>query len=386
VAAALAILGTVVVLSVSAMSHHLAVRVDQEIEKFRSISPPDADGPVVTLDEECLVLLLDTAGRVTKRYAGAPDMPAFPDLSVDLLDAYADRGHPAPMGTDGSYRALVIREPGGGYGIIARSMAGSRRAVTRLLQSQIAAALPLLAAVAIGSRRLSRREARERQQSEQRLREFLAMAGHELRNPLTTISGYAQLARLEGLRRDDLRDVALDRVGNEIARMTSLIDELVLLSRLDLNQPLQRQSVDLAQLCRDAVTAARDCHPDHPIRLLLAPGDHTVNGDPLRLHQVVANLLANARLHTPAGTRVTLGLGTEDGYRVIEVRDEGPGVPPQLRPRIFERFVRGEDTTAPGSGLGLGIVAAIAAAHGGAVALEPSDRGAWFRVRLPASS
>ncbi|MFC9634041.1 ATP-binding protein [Streptomyces mirabilis] len=124
----------------------------------------------------------------------------------------------------------------------------------------------------------------------------------------------------------------------------------------------------------------------------MAPGEHTVAGDPLRLHQVVANLLANARTHTPPGTTTTPGLGTEDDHRVIEVTDDGPGVPDALRARIFDRFVRGEGASAggggsTGSGLGLSVVAAIAAiaaAHGGTVMLEPSDRGAWFRVRLPA--
>ncbi|WP_240508402.1 sensor histidine kinase, partial [Streptomyces ossamyceticus] len=176
----------------------------------------------------------------------------------------------------------------------------------------------------------------------------------------------------------------LGRIATEVGRMSTLIDELVLLTRLDLGQPLQLTCVDLAQLCRDAASAARDCHPDHPVRLLLAPGDHTVTGDPLRLHQLVANLLNNARVHTPPGTTTTLGLGTEDGYRVIEVMDDGPGIPRELRARLFEPFVRGEATKAPGSGLGLSIVTAIATAHGGTVLLEPSGDGAWFRVRLPA--
>ncbi|WP_143674784.1 sensor histidine kinase, partial [Streptomyces caniscabiei] len=181
----------------------------------------------------------------------------------------------------------------------------------------------------------------------------------------------------------------LDRITTEVGRMGALIDELVLLTRLDFGQPLQLTCVDLAQLCRDAVTAARDCHPDRPVRLLLAPGDHTVTGDPSRLHQLVANLLANARVHTPPGTTITLGLGTEDGHRVIEVLDDGPGIPDALRPRLFDPFVRGEEPRAAGSGLGLSIVAAIATAHGGVVTLEPSEpshRGAWFRVRIPAPS
>lgn len=230
-----------------------------------------------------------------------------------------------------------------------------------------------------GAQRVGRRAARERAESKWRLHKFLAAVGHELRNPLTTVSGYAELARTDGASYEPVRQEALGRVAAEVRRMDSLIDELVLLSRLDLGQPLHLDSVDLAQPCRDAVEAERDCHPEHRVRLLVAPGKHTVIGDPLRLHQVVANLLTNARVHTPEGT-TTLGLGTEDGHRVIEVTDDGPGVPDNLRARIFDRFVRGEDTQATGSGLGLGH---RHSAWGGSVTLELSDRGAWFRVRLP---
>ncbi|WP_060903905.1 sensor histidine kinase, partial [Streptomyces europaeiscabiei] len=346
-----------------------------------------------SLDENDLILVLDAEGRVVERYAGSEGLPAFPALTPARLKAYAGRANPSAFGE--SYRAKVVRAPEadrsheGGYIVTARSTADDRRAVERLLQVETAAALPLLATVLIGARRLGRREVRERQDTERRLREFMAAAGHELRNPLTTISGYAELARVGDPTYEPMRQEALGRIATEVGRMSTLIDELVLLTRLDLGQPLQLTCVDLAQLCRDAASAARDCHPGHPVRLLLAPGDHTVTGDPLRLHQLVANLLANARVHTPPGTTTTLGLGTEDGYRVIEVLDDGPGIPGELRARLFDPFVRGEETRAAGSGLGLSIVAAIATAHGGTVTLEPSQpphQGAWFRVLIPASS
>jgi signal transduction histidine kinase len=406
-AATFVTLGTVVALSAQALGEPLAERTDQELEKLRDLPLYDmlfetlsgtSEAPV--LDASHLVLVLDGTGRVIKRHAGARDMPRFPTLTHGELAANADHGR--AVAVDDMYRALVVRAPKadarteGSYVIVARSTAADHQAVRRLLRIEAGVCLPLLGAVVFGARRLGRREDRERQASERQMREFLASAGHELRNPLTTIAGYAELARA-GLgaaespartsgHAESMCDEALGRVSTEVDRMASLIDELMLLSRLDLGQPLQLQSVDLARLCRDAVVAARDCHPEHAVRLLVAPGEHTVTGDPLRLHQVVANLLTNARAHTPEGTTTTLGLGTEDGFRVIEVTDDGPGVPLSLRPRIFERFVRGEETTAAGSGLGLSIVAAIAKAHGGTVILEPSDRGAWFRVRLPAAS
>jgi signal transduction histidine kinase len=408
--ATLTTLGAVAALSAHTLAQHLAARTDQEITRASELgglgvpgagvalpgagAPADAAPlPLPPLGRNELVLVLDAEGRVVERHRGSAGLPAFPALTPARLKAYAARSDPSAFGE--SYRAKVVRvaetdrRHEGGYVVTARSTVEDRRAVERLLQVETAAAFPLLATVLLGARRLGRREVREREDTERRLREFMAAAGHELRNPLTTISGYAELARVGDPAYEPMRQEALGRIATEVGRMSTLIDELVLLTRLDLGQPLQLTCVDLAQLCRDAVSAARDCHPDRPVRLLLAPGDHTVTGDPLRLHQLVANLLANARVHTPPGTTTTLGLGTEDGHRVIEILDDGPGIPDDLRARLFDPFVRGEETRAAGSGLGLSIVAAIATAHGGTITLEPSHpvhRGAWFRVLIPASS
>jgi signal transduction histidine kinase len=387
--ATLTTFGTLAAISAGALVHHLVARTDRDITRLSQtgLGPPVSRRPLV-LNDESLVLVLDTRGRVIERYSGSDRLPSFPALSLARLKSYA--AHPRPVELGGGYRAQVVRTPraglsqDGSYVVTAQSTASIRPTAIHLLQVEALAALPLLIAVLSGARWLARREARERHETECRLREFLATAGHELRNPLTTISGYAELARVGDPTYESMRQEALGRVAIEVERMSTLIDELFLLTRLDLGQPLQLRCVDLARLCRDAASAARDCHPDHPVRLLLAPGDHTVTGDPLRLHQLVANLLTNARVHTPDGTTTTLGLGTEDGYRVIEVMDDGPGIPRELRARIFDRFVRGEETTAAGSGLGLSIVAAIAQAHGGTVVLEPSHEGTWFRVRLPA--
>ncbi|MFF5189420.1 sensor histidine kinase [Streptomyces sp. NPDC000345] len=252
--------------------------------------------------------------------------------------------------------------------------------------------LPLLAAVGLCAQ--LRRERENRRKSEQRMMAFVATACHELRTPLTAISGYVQLARLGGLADLEKFDLVMARMADENRRMSGLLDELMLLARLDLGQPLRREPVNLAQLCREAVADAQACSPHHPIRLTILPGTHAVTGDRDRLYQAVANLLANVRHHTPDGTRTALGLGTEDGFRVIEVIDDGPGIPVELRHSSFERFVHGGQTPAAGSvvtdtggggnGLGLSVVAAIVTAHGGTVSLEPGRRGAWFRIRLPA--
>lgn len=387
--ATLATLGAVTTLSAMLLGHYLVARADEEIQKFAA-NPLPADMARFDLLDGCLILVVDSEGRVLERYTGSGDMPDFPSLTPDRLRTYARHEHPVALG--GAYRAQVIRESRSGQGhqgsyvIHARSMSDTTSAVHRLVQVEAAVSLPLVGLVLVGARRVGRRVARERSDSERRLREFLAAAGHELRNPLTTISGYTELARTDGESYEPMRQEALGRVAAEVRRMDSLIDELVLLSRLDLGQPLRLDCVDLARICRDAVETERHVHPDHRVHLVVAPGEHTVTGDPLRLHQVVANLLTNARVHTPEGTTTTLGLGTEDDHRVLEVTDDGPGVPDALRSVIFDRFVRGEDAGASGSGLGLSIVAAIATAHGGSVTLEPSDRGAWFRVRLPAPS
>ncbi|MGW2748410.1 sensor histidine kinase [Streptomyces sp. NPDC001450] len=249
--------------------------------------------------------------------------------------------------------------------------------------------LPLLTALGLGAQLY--REHDNRRKTERRLLEFLATAGHELRTPLTAISGYVQLARLGGLADLEKFDLAMARMTDETRRMAALLDELVLLARLDLGQPLRREPVNLARLCRDAVADARACSPHHPIRVTILPGTHMVTGDRDRLYQAVANLLANVRHHTPEGTRTALGLGTEDGFRVIEVIDDGPGIPVELRGSAFERFVHGgqavtrvpNEDAGGGIGLGLSVVAAIVTAHGGTVTLEPGS-GTWFRIRLPA--
>jgi two-component system OmpR family sensor kinase len=224
-----------------------------------------------------------------------------------------------------------------------------------------------------------------RQASEMRVRQFVADASHELRTPLAAIRGYAELARRE---EDDAEGVAhaLRRVESESARMTTLVDDLLLLARLDSGRPLSEEEVDLTLVVVDAVSDAQVAGPTQRWQLDLPEEPVTTTGDPARLHQVLANLLANARTHTPAGTTVWCGLRTESGRSVVTVTDNGPGIPQALQPEIFNRFVRGDSSrsrAAGSTGLGLAIVAAVVAAHHGSVSVESRPGKTTFTVLLP---
>ncbi len=217
----------------------------------------------------------------------------------------------------------------------------------------------------------------QRHRSEQQVRQFVADASHELRTPLATIAGYTELAR----RRPETSGTALDKVETESARMTALVEDLLLLARLDAGRPLERTPVDLSRLLLEAVNDARVVDPDHQWRLSLPDAPLSVLGDEARLHQVVTNLLTNARKYTPTGSTVTV-TGTDQGFTV---HDDGPGFPPELAPRAFERFVRGDAarTRAGGAGLGLSLVEAIVAAHGGSVDLATGPGDTTLTVHLP---
>jgi two-component system OmpR family sensor kinase len=226
-----------------------------------------------------------------------------------------------------------------------------------------------------------------RHASEARLRTFAADASHELRTPLAAIRGYAQLARMHSDELPAEVQHALERVDAESARMSRLVDDLLLLARLDAGRPLERNPVDLSRLAIDATSDARVAAPDHRWLLELPPEPVTVPGDESRLRQVLANLLSNAAKHTPPGSTVTVALASpaEALAAELSVTDNGPGVPPALQSRLFERFVRGNPTRSPGSstGLGLAIVDAVTTAHGGQVALATRPGQTRFTVTLP---
>jgi two-component system, OmpR family, sensor kinase len=226
-----------------------------------------------------------------------------------------------------------------------------------------------------------------RHESEQKLRRFVADASHELRTPLASIRGYAELGRrATRLPADTAR--SLERIESESVRMSTLVDEMMLLARLDAGRDLRAEPVGLGALLVEAVSDAHAAGPGHHWDLELPEADIQITGDPDRLRQAIANLLANARLHTPAGTRVTAALAAADDGAVITVTDDGPGIAPDLQPTLFERFTRGDDSRsrlAGSTGLGLAIVAAIVGAHGGTVAVTSEPGHTVFRVELPAS-
>ena len=222
--------------------------------------------------------------------------------------------------------------------------------------------------------------------SEDRLRRFVADASHELRTPVTTIRGYAELYRRGGLADADAMAQAMRRTEQEAIRMGSLIEDLLLLARLDQGRPLEQQPVDLSALVRDAVTDARVVAPDRVIDAT-APAEVVVVGDDSRLRQVIANLVTNALVHTPAGTALHLAARGEGDLGVIEVVDEGPGMTDEVAEQAFERFYRADASRSRahgGAGLGLSIVQAIVAAHGGRVAIRTAPgAGTTVRVELP---
>ena len=220
---------------------------------------------------------------------------------------------------------------------------------------------------------------------EERLRGFAADASHELRTPVAAVRGHAELAlRHPGEVPGEVRH-SLERIDAEALRMGAIVEDLLLLARLDAGRPLAEDEVDLTRIVLGAVADARAAGPDHRWRLVLPEEPVLVRGDEHRLSQVVANLLANARTHTPAGTAVELRLElTVEGVE-LSVTDEGPGIPAELLERVFERFVRGDRarSRATGStGLGLAIVRAVVQAHGGTVEAASRPGRTSFTVRL----
>lgn len=222
-------------------------------------------------------------------------------------------------------------------------------------------------------------------ETEQRLRRFVADASHELRTPTSTIRGYAELYRLGGLSEPEAMADAMRRTELEAARLGRLVEDLLLLARTDQGRPLDSEPVDLASVATEVVGNARVAHRDRSIGLTV-PDGAVVLGDGDRLRQVVGNLVDNAIQHTPESASVDVAVRTDDGHVVVEVSDDGPGIPPHVGAQVFARFWRADESrtrASGGSGLGLSIVQSIVEAHGGDVTMTSQPgAGATFAVRL----
>jgi len=224
--------------------------------------------------------------------------------------------------------------------------------------------------------------------SEGRMRQFVADASHELRTPLAAVSAYAELFEQGAATRADDLERVMHGIGNETARMGRLVEDLLLLARLDEGRPLEREEVELVGVAAEAMKTATTVGPQWPVRLVARQPVEIV-GDRMRIRQVLDNLLANVRTHCPEGTPTVITVGQEGAEAVIRVEDQGPGLGPDDRDRVFERFFRADPSRSRrhgGAGLGLSIVASIARAHGGTVsAASPTGGGTVFTLRLPVS-
>jgi two-component system OmpR family sensor kinase len=445
---ALAAVGVAIVVAgvvvVTTQRHYLIDQVDRELQTS-SVSagrlaggpgpgggpPPSSSSSSVPSELfELYVARVSSKGSVLDVLVPGQAKFGSPDLTGRDLSALADSSSPTTVsakGAGGSYRVLV-RPTFSGYVVSALPLDRVDSATTRLVVvmgvggAVILGVLALLgwwvvrlglrpirqmteAADAIAQGHLDRRVEHppptteagrlgrafnvmldERQAAEEQLRRFVSDASHELRTPLTSIRGYTELYRRGGLADDGALDDAMRRVGQEAHRMTDIVEDLLLLARLDEGRPLERSPVDVTQILRDAVSDAAAVEPERPITAEVADGV-VAAGDENRLRQVVGALVGNALVHTD-GTVPIVVRGRLDGPAcVIEVDDEGLGMPTELAGRAFDRFVRGDDTRSRrrgGSGLGLAIVKSVVEAHAGHVTLETAPgRGTCVRVVLP---
>jgi len=429
---------------------HLVDQVDAQLagarDPLRRLGgerPGPRDGPRPPFS--ALYVAVVTTGGPIETLAtpnvGGDDAP-LPDLDADRVMAAAGTGRAFTVGSQGSdlrYRVLASRQPRTGRTVVvALPLDGVDDAVRRLVVVEVVATVAILAvlglvawwvvhlgvrpikrmtdtAAAIAGGDLSHRVPEadprteagelgvalnqmlgrieeafaERTRSEERLRRFVADASHELRTPVTTVRGYAELFRAGGL--DDPAELAeaMRRTEQEAVRMGALVDDLLHLARLDQGRPLAREPVDLAAMADDVVRDTRAVDPGRPV-VAHTDGPVVVTGDDARLRQVVANVVGNAVVHTPPGTPIEVRVRREPTAAVVEVVDEGPGMPPDVAARAFERFYRADPARSRhqgGSGLGLSIVQATVAAHGGTVELDTMPgAGTTVRIVLPVDS
>jgi two-component system OmpR family sensor kinase len=230
-----------------------------------------------------------------------------------------------------------------------------------------------------------------RAEAEQRLRRFVADASHELRTPLMSVRGYADLFQYAAANAPEERDKHLARLRAEAARMGFLLDDLLLLARLDaaeVETPLRPAEVDLVELVEQAADAFRASHPGRPLTVTPGPQALKLRLDPQRVRQVLDNLLTNAAVHTPAGTEVSVGVRVRDGQAQVRIADSGPGIPAADQERVFDRFYRVDKARSRdrgGSGLGLAVASSLVRAHGGTTELSSEPGATVFTVSFPLS-
>ena len=431
----------------SALRHDLVNRVDQTLidasnswaQAPRRMPPPDEGPNPARPPSNFYVRGVDTMGNL---WMAVNDRDAEPALPED------NNVGPTPVtieslnGSHIQWRAVSVRGPNGELTTVAIDLSDVERTVRSLAWSQVAIGTAVLvvlgvvgywvvhrslrplaeveqtaAAIAAGEldRRVPQRDPRTEvgrlsvalngmlaqiqqamassessaenaRMSEERMRRFITDASHELRTPLTTIRGFAELYR-QGAARDV--EMLMSRIESESRRMGLLVDDLLLLARLDAQRPLERRRVDLLSLASDAVHDAQSIAPQRRITMEVVdgPGTPEVLGDEARLRQVLGNLMANAVQHTPDTSPITVRVGTAGDDAVLEVADQGPGMTPEDAQRVFERFYRTDSSRARasgGTGLGLSIVDSLVYAHGGRVTVTTAPgQGCCFRVSLP---
>ncbi|MFF4500667.1 sensor histidine kinase [Streptomyces sp. NPDC001401] len=309
--------------------------------------------------------------------------------AAGIVCAVVIRRQLRPLGRVAATAVEVSRSPLGRGEVTGLTRVPARETDPRSEVGQVGAALNRMIDHVESSLAERRRSEEQVRHSEERMRRFLADASHELRTPLASIAGYAELMNRGTDRVEPV--LAWRRVSAESARMTGLVEDLLLLARLDGGRPLESAEVDLAAVAAEALWDARAAGSGHDWQLVLSLDEAPalVAGDEARLHQVVANLLANARVHTPAGTTVVAEVAATPERCVVRIRDNGPGIPAELLPRVFERFTRADTSRSRaagregGSGLGLAIAAAIVGAHGGRVDVDSVPGRTEFTIELP---
>ncbi|WP_330346995.1 sensor histidine kinase [Streptomyces sp. NBC_00582] len=444
VIAALSVLGADLYCA-SALAHRLRERTDEQItqsHRFR-LEALRAGRGLSPAQDGSASLVTDGRGAVRLSTGPATLLDSLPESAKQLRER-AGTDHPLPV-EGRAARAIVDRLPDGAYLVTARSTSADAATVRTLVGIETVTGVPLIVVLSLavlwGSRRafvsvremscdarriaegraepsegvpvvthplrelrsaadtynyLLRRieeDSVRRRREEHWLCELVDAASHELRTPLTTITGYTQLALIRALDDPNRRDQAMEQVQKESQRLSGLVEDMLLLARLGLGGVLDQRPVDLAQLCHQAVTRAQTPGTPRTLRCVVESFPHWVKGDLLTLQRAIDNLLSNVLAHTPEETSAQVRLGLDGDRHVIDVIDDGPGVAESVRDRIFEPFFRAASATPkdpqvpprPGRGLGLSVAAAVVTAHGGSIGLEPSERGAWFRVSLPAT-